>query len=147
MSDQDVHTSPETGGNDGSNEILTFGCRLNAWESEVMRGHAREAGLEGAVIVNTCAVTNEAVRQARQAIRRAHRNNPEAPIIVTGCAAQINPAEFSDMPEVTRVIGNDDKMKADTFKPDILLGGDDKLRQKWMDPTGAKKNTTPMNQL
>jgi len=127
MSDQDVHTSPpETPAENGGNEILTFGCRLNSWESEVMRGHAKAAGLEGAIIVNTCAVTNEAVRSARQAIRKARRANPEAPIIVTGCAAQINPAEFANMPEVTRVIGNADKMKAETFQPHILLGGDKK---------------------
>lgn len=128
MSDQNVHTSPEEPENQGANEIHTFGCRLNSWESEVMRGHAQAAGLEGAIIFNTCAVTNEAVRQARQAIRRARRANPDAPIIVTGCAAQINPAEFSDMPEVTRVIGNAEKMKAETFKPQILLGGTGKQR-------------------
>ena len=72
-------------------EIITFGCRLNAYESEVMREHADAAGLTDAVIVNTCAVTAEAVRQARQAIRRARRERPDAKIIVTGCAAQIDP--------------------------------------------------------
>ena len=71
-------------------EILTFGCRLNAYESEVMRDHA--AGLNETIIVNTCAVTGEAERQARQAIRRAHRERPGAEIVVTGCAAQIDPA-------------------------------------------------------
>ncbi len=96
-------------------EFLTLGCRLNAYESEVMRGHAEAAGLTDAVIVNTCAVTSEAVRQARQAIRRARRERPEASIIVTGCAAQIDPTSFAEMPEVTRVIGNAEKMKADTF--------------------------------
>jgi threonylcarbamoyladenosine tRNA methylthiotransferase MtaB len=127
MSDQDVHTSsPDTPANAGGNEILTFGCRLNSWESEVMRGHANAAGLNGAIIVNTCAVTNEAVRSARQAIRKARRANPDAPIIVTGCAAQVNPDEFASMPEVTRVIGNADKMKAETFQPHILLGGAEK---------------------
>ncbi|MEE2526757.1 tRNA (N(6)-L-threonylcarbamoyladenosine(37)-C(2))-methylthiotransferase MtaB [Hyphobacterium sp. HN65] len=128
MSDQDVHTSPEQPETQGANEIHTFGCRLNSWESEVMRGHAEAAGLEGAIIFNTCAVTSEAVRQARQAIRRARRANPDAPIIVTGCAAQVNPGEFADMPEVTRVIGNAEKMKAETFKPQILLGGSGKQR-------------------
>ncbi|WP_420430468.1 tRNA (N(6)-L-threonylcarbamoyladenosine(37)-C(2))-methylthiotransferase MtaB [Hyphobacterium sp.] len=128
MSDQDVHTSPAAPSAQGANELMTFGCRLNSWESEVMRGHAEAAGLSGAIIVNTCAVTNEAVRQARQAIRRARRANPDAPIIVTGCAAQINPGEFADMPEVTRVIGNDDKMRAETFRPDVLLGGETKTR-------------------
>jgi threonylcarbamoyladenosine tRNA methylthiotransferase MtaB len=96
-------------------DILTLGCRLNAYESEVMRGHAEAAGLEDAVIVNTCAVTAEAVRQARQAIRRARRERPGASIIVTGCAAQIDPASFAGMPEVTRVIGNAEKMKAEAF--------------------------------
>jgi threonylcarbamoyladenosine tRNA methylthiotransferase MtaB len=96
-------------------DILTLGCRLNSYESEVMRGHAVAAGLQDAVIVNTCAVTAEAVRQARQAIRRARRERPDASIIVTGCAAQIDPASFAEMPEVTRVIGNEEKMKAETF--------------------------------
>ena len=96
-------------------DILTLGCRLNSYESEVMRGHAEAAGLQDAVIVNTCAVTAEAVRQARQTIRRARRERPTAAIIVTGCAAQIDPASFAEMPEVTRVIGNAEKMKAETF--------------------------------
>ncbi len=96
-------------------DILTLGCRLNSYESEVMRGHAETAGLTDAVIVNTCAVTAEAVRQARQTIRRARRERPSASIIVTGCAAQIDPKSFADMPEVTRVIGNAEKMKAETF--------------------------------
>ncbi len=96
-------------------DILTLGCRLNSYESEVMRGHAEAAGLKDAVIVNTCAVTAEAVRQARQTIRRARRERPDAAIIVTGCAAQIDPVSFAEMPEVTRVIGNAEKMKAETF--------------------------------
>src|SRR5262245_28168353 len=96
-------------------DILTLGCRLNSYESEVMRGHAESAGLKDAVIVNTCAVTGEAVRQARQAIRRARRERPGASIIVTGCAAQIDPKSFADMPEVTHVIGNAEKMRAETF--------------------------------
>ncbi len=96
-------------------DILTMGCRLNAYESEVMRGHAEAAGLKDAVIVNTCAVTAEAVRQAKQSIRRARRERPEASIIVTGCAAQIDPMAFAEMPEVTRVIGNEEKLKAETF--------------------------------
>ncbi len=96
-------------------DILTLGCRLNSYESEVMRGHAEAAGLQDAVIVNTCAVTAEAVRQARQTIRRARRERPTASIIVTGCAAQIDPASFAEMPEVTRVIGNAEKMRAETF--------------------------------
>jgi len=96
-------------------DILTLGCRLNSYESEVMRGHAEAAGLSDAIIVNTCAVTAEAVRQARQTIRRARRERPSATIIVTGCAAQIDPAAFAEMPEVSRVIGNAEKMKAETF--------------------------------
>ncbi|MHA6288011.1 tRNA (N(6)-L-threonylcarbamoyladenosine(37)-C(2))-methylthiotransferase MtaB [Maricaulis sp. CAU 1757] len=109
-------------------DILTFGCRLNAWESEVMRKHAREAGLDNAILVNTCAVTNEAVRQARQHIRRARRDNPDARIIVTGCAAQVDPGMFAKMPEVDRVIGNDDKLKAETYDLASLLGGTEKVR-------------------
>jgi threonylcarbamoyladenosine tRNA methylthiotransferase MtaB len=96
-------------------ELITFGCRLNAYESEIMRGHARAAGLADAVIVNTCAVTAEAERQARQAIRRARRENPNARIVVTGCAAEIDPARFAAMPEVDRVIGNKAKLKAESW--------------------------------
>jgi threonylcarbamoyladenosine tRNA methylthiotransferase MtaB len=97
-------------------EIITFGCRLNAYESEVMRRHAEEAGLAHAVIVNTCAVTSESVRQARQAIRKAHRAHPEAKIVVTGCAAQVDPAAFAAMTEVDHVIGNQEKTEASTFR-------------------------------
>jgi threonylcarbamoyladenosine tRNA methylthiotransferase MtaB len=96
-------------------EIITFGCRLNAYESEVMAGLAGEAGLDDAVIVNTCAVTAEAERQARQAIRRVRRARPGARIIVTGCAAQIDPARYAAMPEVDRVIGNREKLDAASF--------------------------------
>src|SRR5690606_5196449 len=96
-------------------EIITFGCRLNAYESEVMAGLAAKAGLEDAVIGNTCAVTAEAERQARQAIRRARRSKPAARIIVTGCAAQIDPARYAAMPEVDRVIGNHEKLDAASF--------------------------------
>ncbi len=109
-------------------DILTLGCRLNSYESEVMRGHAEAAGLSDAVIVNTCAVTSEAVRQARQAIRRARRERPGAAIIVTGCAAQIDPMSFAEMPEVTRVIGNAEKMRAETFQPLALLGDEERVR-------------------
>ena len=96
-------------------EIITFGCRLNAYESEIMTGLAEQAGLDDAVIVNTCAVTAEAERQARQAIRRARRLRPGARIIVTGCAAQIAPERYAAMPEVDRVIGNREKLEAATF--------------------------------
>jgi threonylcarbamoyladenosine tRNA methylthiotransferase MtaB len=102
---------------DGAVKVITFGCRLNTYESEVMKDHARKAGLQNAIIINTCAVTGEAERQARQTIRRARRENPEAKIIVTGCAAQVNPQSFSDMPEVNQVIGNDLKLKAETWSP------------------------------
>ena len=91
--------------------VITLGCRLNAFESEVMRRHAEDAGLQDAIIVNTCAVTGEAVRQAAQTIRRLRRDKPEARIIVTGCAAQIEPERFADMPEVDHVIGNAEKMR------------------------------------
>ena len=97
-------------------EILTFGCRLNAFESEVIRRRAAEAGLRDAVIVNTCAVTAEAERQARQAIRRARRAAPARRIIVTGCAAQLDPARYAAMPEVDRVIGNREKLDAASYR-------------------------------
>ncbi|MEO5372855.1 MAG: tRNA (N(6)-L-threonylcarbamoyladenosine(37)-C(2))-methylthiotransferase MtaB [Alphaproteobacteria bacterium] len=96
-------------------EIITFGCRLNTVESEVMRGHAEAAGLADTVIVNTCAVTAEAERQARQAIRRLRRERPGVRIIVTGCAAQLTPQAFAAMPEVDRVLGNADKLKAGSY--------------------------------
>lgn len=108
--------------------VITLGCRLNTYESEVMRRHAQDAGLADAVIINTCAVTSEAVRGARQAIRRAAKENPGAPILVTGCAAQTDPETFAAMPEVTRVIGNHEKMQAETWKPVDLLGGTEKVR-------------------
>ena len=93
-----------------------------------MRGHAEAAGLDGAIIVNTCAVTAEAVRTARQTVRRAAKDNPDAPVIVTGCAAQIDADMFAKMPEVTRVIGNHEKMQAETWQPLDLLGGTEKVR-------------------
>ena len=98
-------------------KILTFGCRLNAFESEVIRGHAEKAGLSDAIIVNSCAVTAEAERQVRQSIRRARRENPDAKIIVTGCAAQIDPDKYAAMGEVDRVIGNEEKLAAETWIP------------------------------
>ncbi len=107
-------------------EIITFGCRLNAYESEVMREHANAAGLTDAVIVNTCAVTSEAVRQARQTIRRIRRERPHAKIVVTGCAAQIDPARFAAMDEVDRVIGNQEKMQGASFRS-LMLDGSEKV--------------------
>ncbi|MBI5942133.1 MAG: tRNA (N(6)-L-threonylcarbamoyladenosine(37)-C(2))-methylthiotransferase MtaB [Caulobacterales bacterium] len=90
-------------------QVVTFGCRLNAYESEALRARAQADGVENAVVFNTCAVTNEAVRQARQAIRKARRERPDARLIVTGCAAQIDPAAFAAMPEVDLVLGNAEK--------------------------------------
>lgn len=95
--------------------VITLGCRLNGFESEVMRRHALDAGLDNAVIINTCAVTGEAVRQAAQTIRRVRRERPSARIIVTGCAAQIEPERFAAMPDVDHVIGNSEKLKSETF--------------------------------
>ncbi len=110
--------------------FATHGCRLNAYESEAMRELAEAAGLAGAVVVNTCAVTAEAVRKARQEIRRLARENPGAPVIVTGCAAQVEPETFAAMPEVARVIGNAEKMQAATWAalaaPD-LIGATEKV--------------------
>ncbi|MCP1336639.1 tRNA (N(6)-L-threonylcarbamoyladenosine(37)-C(2))-methylthiotransferase MtaB [Futiania mangrovi] len=109
-------------------DIVTFGCRLNTYESEVMRRNAQDAGLDNAIVFNTCAVTAEAVRQARQAIRRARRENPDARIIVTGCAAQIDPARFAAMPEVDRVLGNAEKLEARHFAPDFGTGVAEQVR-------------------
>lgn len=97
-------------------ETLTFGCRLNAYESEVMRDLAGEAGMGNVLIVNSCAVTAEAVRQTRQAIRKARRENPDRKILVTGCAAQTEAETFAQMGEVDLVIGNHQKLKAETYR-------------------------------
>src|SRR6266478_3495189 len=97
-------------------EIVTFGCRLNAFESEVILREAESAGLSDTVVINSCAVTNEAVAQARQSIRRLKRERPELRIVVTGCAAQIEPRMFADMVEVDRVVGNDDKMRGEAWR-------------------------------
>jgi threonylcarbamoyladenosine tRNA methylthiotransferase MtaB len=97
-------------------QVLTFGCRLNGYESEVMRAHAGASGLSNVIIVNTCAVTAEAERQARQAIRRARREHPGSRIVVTGCAAQIDPARFADMPEVDNILGNAEKLRPESFR-------------------------------
>src|SRR5690606_3288953 len=92
----------------------------NAYEAEVMKSEARKAGLDNAIIINTCAVTAEAVKQAKQAVRKARRDNPDARIIVTGCAAQTEARSFGDMAEVDLVIGNDDKMKAESYQPMVF---------------------------
>ena len=96
-------------------EVVTFGCRLNTYESEVMRTHAQNAGLTDTIIFNTCAVTAEAEKQARQAIRKAKRENPDKRIVVTGCAAQVHPDEFSEMDAVDAVLGNGEKMEAKPY--------------------------------
>ncbi len=111
-------------------DVITFGCRLNAYESELMKDRAAEAGLEGAILVNTCAVTGEAVRQARQAIRKARRESPDKRIVVTGCAAQTEPESFAAMPEVDLVIGNAEKLTAGAYRhvPDFGVAATEKLR-------------------
>lgn len=115
-------------------EVVTFGCRLNSYESEVMKREADEAGLgtleNGAIIFNTCAVTAEAVRQARQAIRKARRENPQARIIVTGCAAQTGAAEFEAMDEVDLILGNEEKLQANSYRmlPDFGVNQFEKVR-------------------
>ena len=96
-------------------DIVTFGCRLNAYESEVIRKRAAQDGLSNAIIFNTCAVTNEAVRQARQAIRKARRERPDAKLIVTGCAAQIDPSAFAAMSQVDLVLGNAEKSASGAY--------------------------------
>ncbi|MBM3632110.1 MAG: tRNA (N(6)-L-threonylcarbamoyladenosine(37)-C(2))-methylthiotransferase MtaB [Alphaproteobacteria bacterium] len=95
--------------------VITFGCRLNTYESEVMKDLGRQAGLSQSIIINTCAVTAEAERQAKQTIRRLRREHPDTEIIITGCASQINPSSYANMPEVSRVIGNDEKMKLSSY--------------------------------
>jgi threonylcarbamoyladenosine tRNA methylthiotransferase MtaB len=111
-------------------DVVTFGCRLNALESEVMRRRAAEAGLADALLVNTCAVTAEAVRQARQAVRKAKREQPDRPVIVTGCAAQTEAASFAAMPEVALVLGNEEKLHADSYRrvPDFGIAASERVR-------------------
>ncbi|WP_288191934.1 tRNA (N(6)-L-threonylcarbamoyladenosine(37)-C(2))-methylthiotransferase MtaB [uncultured Phyllobacterium sp.] len=115
-------------------DVVTFGCRLNTYESEVMKREADAAGLgtleNGAIIFNTCAVTSEAVRQARQAIRKARRDNPQARIIVTGCAAQTGADEFAAMDEVDLVLGNEEKLKSNSYRmlPDFGVNQFEKVR-------------------
>lgn len=96
-------------------QVINFGCRLNQYEAEVMRNRAHDAGLENAIIINSCAVTAEATRQARQAVRKARRDHADARIIVTGCAAQIEPQRFADMPEVDLVLGNMEKLDSASY--------------------------------
>ena len=133
MSDPINTGDPDEHG-DSNLKVLTFGCRLNAFESEVMTRQAKAAGLEelsgGAILVNTCAVTGEAVRQAKQAIRRARRENPQARIIVSGCAAQTQAGSFGDMDEVDLVIGNEEKLHANSYRafPEFGVNEFEKVR-------------------
>ena len=117
-------------------EIVTFGCRLNAFESEVILREAESAGLTETIVINSCAVTNEAVAQARQSIRRLKRERPQARIVVTGCAAQTQPQMFAEMTEVDRVVGNDDKMRGEAWRsartaldaqPSFGIAGEEKI--------------------
>lgn len=97
------------------NQVVTFGCRLNVYESEVIKDNLNASGMDNSIVFNTCAVTNEASRQARQAIRKARRDNPNARIIVTGCGAQIETETYAAMPEIDMLLGNDEKMHAKSY--------------------------------
>jgi threonylcarbamoyladenosine tRNA methylthiotransferase MtaB len=119
--------------------IETFGCRLNTFESEIIRDHAAKAGLDKAIIFNTCAVTAEATRQARQAIRKARKENPQAEIIVTGCAAQTEAETFAAMPEVNRVLGNEEKLIASSW-----LKGSNRPRVDVSDIMQVRETRPPM---
>lgn len=121
QSEAPVAETPQADGR--AADVMTFGCRLNAYESEAIREHAEAGGLKDVIVFNTCAVTAEAERQARQAIRRAKRDRPNARIIVTGCAAQIDPAPWADMAEVDQVIGNLEKLEPARWTPDALDEG------------------------
>src|SRR3974390_2321832 len=110
-------------------DVVTFGCRLNAYESEVIRRQARAAGVGDVVVVNTCAVPAEAVRQSRQAIRRIKRSCPHVPVVVTGCAAQVEPKTFANMPEVALVLGNEEKTSGKTWR--------EAWRKTWRGPRNA----------
>ena len=107
-------------------QVVTFGCRLNTYESEIIKGHASDAGLDNTVIFNTCAVTAEATRQAKQSIRRMKRKNPDADIIVTGCAAQIDPKQFAEMPEVGQILGNEEKLSVQSYQ-DFSISKNEKV--------------------
>jgi threonylcarbamoyladenosine tRNA methylthiotransferase MtaB len=115
-------------------DVVTFGCRLNTYESEVIRREADAAGLDGTVVVNTCAVTAEAVRQAKQTIRRLKRERPEARIVVTGCAAQTEPTTFATMAEVDRVVGNEEKFNSEIWTADGKIAVSDIMAVKAMRP-------------
>src|SRR6202000_2917610 len=108
-------------------DVVTFGCRLNAYESEAIKARANEAQLQNTVVVNTCAVTSEAVRQSRQAIRKLKRERPDTRIIVTGCAAQTEPDTYAAMPEVAQVLGNQEKLTAAAYA-DFGMGRSERIR-------------------
>ena len=114
--------------------VVTFGCRLNTYESEVIRREAGATGIGDTVVVNTCAVTREAVRQAKQAIRRLRRERPEARIVVTGCAAQTEPDSFAAMAEVDRVVGNEEKFRAETWQDGSRIDVSDIMAVKTIRP-------------
>ncbi len=122
-------------------DIVTFGCRLNLYESEAIRKLAVQAGLGDLVVVNSCAVTAEAERQTRQAIRKARRERPEATIIVTGCAAQIDPEKYAALPEVDFVLGNEEKMKAETYR---AIAKDKKEKIACHDISAAREACAPL---
>lgn len=126
-SDAPTEALSEVSDSIGEPLVVTLGCRLNGYESDVIKRHARDAGLSNAVIVNTCAVTGEAVRQAAQTIRRIRRETPNARIIVTGCAAQTEPERFAGMAEVDHVIGNEEKLKRATFDA-LALANSERVR-------------------
>jgi len=108
-------------------EVITFGCRLNSYESEVINQHIEKSTLKNVAVFNTCAVTKEAERQAKQAIRKYKRENPDTKIIVTGCAAQINPASYEKIEGVDKVVGNEEKLKAKTFDASGFIGDSEKI--------------------
>ena len=119
MSDEiDINGDKQASLGESQAKVVTLGCRLNAYESDVIAANARDAGQGPAVIINTCAVTNDAVAESRRQVRKAARENPAAKIIVTGCAAQIDPAMFANMTEVDQVLGNHEKMNPMSFGPD-----------------------------
>ena len=119
MSDEiDINEDKQASLGESQAKVVTLGCRLNAYESDVIAANARDAGQGPAVIINTCAVTNDAVAESRRQVRKAARENPGAKIIVTGCAAQIDPAMFANMTEVDQVLGNHEKMNPMSFGPD-----------------------------
>ena len=113
----------------GAPRLVTFGCRLNALDSEAIRNAAHAAGADaGTIVVNTCAVTGEAVRQARQTIRKLARENPDARLVVTGCAAQTEPETFADMGEVDLVLGNEEKLRAESYRPAFGVEDSERVR-------------------